>query len=624
MMKLLALRKAYLALSVFLVGALHLVIVRRATAPALELRLALVQNQYLDKPPSRIVVLGERRSGDDYAADVLRQAFGDRVHRHEHVLRSDLLGPEELREIARRTDILWVMAVRSPCDWADAVIEDQKEACEEGMLPSHQCKAHGFASDTDYYRIPWHDAPAESNNDINVVKSRGRISEYEDIFDMRSQKLMMMKQIVDAVPRHAKILRLRDFELNPDVFVKDLVKEYQFDVDRRYQPPPPAVNPESVFFDPKTIYSCMHFDKWREAQQRIDWTLEGFFGYNHLDCHLCRGSGQAINAGSPITPPSNIYILGERNSGTTFVSNTLAEAFDPPNTMGSKLEMFSSDIPVLLHKHMFRHDLLDQKELAEIKAREDILWIMVVRSPCDWAEGMFRKPYHFCPPKHPEKCGPESNPNDKVWMNQNSVAGMSLLDFFTKTPWKDWAESVPFLRDKTGEKGGEEVSISKVSANYTYPSVFALRRHKLEIMRQIIETVPRNVKFVRLKELERSPEVFIQSLVSEFNVTLKEGYKTQPPSKVAHPTTCLTPDEWEATQNMLDWGVEAEFGFSPCDCRMCYGYTRSTRLYSRIMAGKKINTLTGRAKANKADGGTSKAGKTKRGKSTKKRDNTSE
>lgn len=102
--------------------------------------------------------------------------------------------------------------------------------------------------------------------------------------------------------------------------------------------------------------------------------------------------------------------------------------------------------------------------------------------------------------------------------------------------WKDWAESVPFLRGKEEVPSGKEVSISKVSANYTYPNVFALRRHKFEIMKQIVETVPRNVKFVLLKELERSPEMFIQSLVREFNLTVRDDYKPQPPSKVAHTT----------------------------------------------------------------------------------------
>jgi hypothetical protein len=55
------------------------------------------------------------------------------------------------------------------------------------------------------------------------------------------------------------------------------------------------------------------------------------------------------------------------------------------------VEKFSSGIPVLLHKHMFRHDLLNETELAEIKARTDILWVLVVRSPCDWYVVLLRK-----------------------------------------------------------------------------------------------------------------------------------------------------------------------------------------------------------------------------------------
>ena len=116
----------------------------------------------------------------------------------------------------------------------------------------------------------------------------------------------------------------------------------------------------------------------------------------------------------------------------------------------------------------------------------------------------------------------------------------SLLDFF-EMEWKDWAESVPFLRDQGREARlvtptGKEVSISKVSANYTYPNVFGLRRHKLGIMKQIVEAVPRNVKFVRLNDIERSPEMFIQGLVREFDLTVRDGYEPQPPSKVAHTT----------------------------------------------------------------------------------------
>ena len=46
--------------------------------------------------------------------------------------------------------------------------------------------------------------------------------------------------------------------------------------------------------------------------------------------------------------------------------------------------------------------------------------------------------------------------------------------------------------------------------DFIYKNIFQLRKHKLEIMKQIIDTVPRNVKIVRLHELERSPEILIQ------------------------------------------------------------------------------------------------------------------
>ena len=413
--KSLFLKKTYIGLSLFVIGLLHLFIVRQVTRPTIELKLALVRNEFLDKPPTKIVVFGEFYSGHEYAAQVLRNAFGndmtilhDHVYRHRH----DLLDATEVADIAERTDVLWVMAVRSPCEWADSIIDYQKELCNnnkhhngELVIPSDQCAVHQFASPTDYYRIPWYDMRGNINHTstdnehiIEISSTTNSDNEkdmlqYDDIFDMRQSKLLLMKQIMDAVPRHVKILRPAEFELNPDVFVKDLVKEYSFTLKDEYNNNPTTTKSASIPNKKTRSYSfsCMEYSKWKEAQQRIDWTLEGYFGYHHLDCHLCRDdAGQQLasmtnnNNGQPITTPSKIYILGERNSGTTFVSNTLAAAFDPPNTMGSHLEKFSSDIPVLLHKHMFRHVELDKKEIAEIKSRDDILWIMVVRSPCDW------------------------------------------------------------------------------------------------------------------------------------------------------------------------------------------------------------------------------------------------
>ena len=590
--------KAYYALSFFVIGAVHLMIARQATKPVMrELRLSLVKNEFLDEPPTKIVVVGDHNSGQDFAYEILSKAFGKKmVVLHENIYRHELLDPEELNEVASRTDILWVVVVRSACDFADRTIDQQKVLCNAKKLPLSQCSVHEFASDADYYRIPWHDwqnnrTISEDGDDSVIIESiPEQGSEFDDIFDMRQTKLMLMKQVMDSVARHVKILRPREFELNPNVFVTDIVKEYRFTTESGYKKSIDEMSSakmNEVAGPASSLSPCMKLNKWKEAQQRIDWTLEGYFGYGKYDCHLCRES--ALGRAKMVTP-TNIYLLGERNSGTTFVSNTLANGFEPPNTIGSDLEKFSSDVPVLLHKHMFRHDLLNQDEIDEIRGRDDILWIMVVRSPCDWAEGMFRKPYHFCSPKKPEMCGPKSDPKKKIWLNQNHMLGIKLLEFFTTVEWSDWAESVPFLREG-GEESGD-ISISKVCANYTYPNVWALRRHKLSIMKQIIDAVPRNVKFVRLKEFEKYPELLMQGIVNEFNMTVKENYEAQPPSQVSHYTVCLTPEEWVAAQDQIDWNLEAEFGFSPFDCRMCYGYNKSKRLYDRVMGGKKINKIT--------------------------------
>lgn len=97
-------------------------------------------------------------------------------------------------------------------------------------------------------------------------------------------------------------------------------------------------------------------------------------------------------------------------------------------------------------------------------------------------------------------------------------------------------------------------------------------------------------------------------------------------------TVCLTNHEWDAAQSNIDWRLEAEFGFSPFDCRMCYGYEKSTRLYDRVMQGKKIRKILVEdekdKKQNEKEQGKRKQQSRKRAKTAKKQDgenaNTSE
>ena len=198
-------------------------------------------------------------------------------------------------------------------------------------------------------------------------------------------------------------------------------------------------------------------------------------------------------------PPTNIYILGERNSGTNYAASILKKAFAPPNNIiddpSRSHEAFSSDIPILRHKHMFRHSLLNETELREIATRTDILWILVVRRPCDWAEAMKRMPWHMCNPTNvASDC-----PGDELigFEHSKTLLRYSLVEFM-QMEWGDWPESSNFR------------NLSIVSNDFIYRNIFELRRHKLQLMKQIVDIAPRNVKIVRLHELELSPELMIQ------------------------------------------------------------------------------------------------------------------
>lgn len=263
--------------------------------------------------------------------------------------------------------------------------------------------------------------------------------------------------------------------------------------------------------------------------------------------------------------PTSIYVLGERNSGTNYVSGTLKSSFEPPNAVDEQKthEYFASDIPILKHKHMLRHCLLTHHELQQLKQRTDILFLLVVRRPCDWAEAMKRMPYHMCNPTDISlDCGGPGN-TELVGLDHKNLlrTNYTLAQYFT-LPFGDWTESTNY----------RNLSIDNIgTTKFTpYNNVFHLRKHKLEIMKQIIDTVPRNVKIVRLHELELSPEMFITNIVQQYNLSLKEHYQLRKPSTKKHVEQCLSYEEWTIAQREIDWDMESYFGYTPLDCHLCY------------------------------------------------------
>lgn len=262
----------------------------------------------------------------------------------------------------------------------------------------------------------------------------------------------------------------------------------------------------------------------------------------------------------PLQPIQKIHILGERNSGTKYVGKLLRVAFSSRySTPGPKDELsqftteYERNIPVFKFKHMFRHDTLYSTELSQLKEMTNALWLLVVRNPCDWVDAMYRKPWHLCPPnKSIEWCANQTNID---LMDQ--TLGMTRKQFLQQE-WSDWQE----VRHQHKR--------DKMYYYLSYHNIFALRQHKLQFMLQLMELHPHNVQVVHLKDVSRRPDIFLIDLIRDFqlqvsprlNVTARTNSK--PKSSI-----CLPAKEWAVAQQEIDWELEAQFGFTRLDCRLC-------------------------------------------------------
>ena len=104
-----------------------------------------------------------------------------------------------------------------------------------------------------------------------------------------------------------------------------------------------------------------------------------------------------------------------------------------------------------------------------------------------------------------------------------------------------------------------------------YGGIFELRTHKLRLMSQLIQAVgPCRVKLAHLKNMEKSPERFVQDLSVQFGLEMDNKLNNLQPSKKEHKALCLLDEEWEEADRNIDWDTEAKFGSNRLDCHMCY------------------------------------------------------
>jgi hypothetical protein len=164
--------------------------------------------------------------------------------------------------------------------------------------------------------------------------------------------------------------------------------------------------------------------------------------------------------------------------------------------------------------------------------------MMAVRNPCDWAEGMFRKPHHRCAD---DGC---PHPWEKVEMIHNTG---TLAEFFRKK----WTENTH------GELDVE------------FRDVFELRRVKLELMRRLRQRFA-HVHIVKMHEFEADPNFYLEHVAQKFNLVYADDRPAlKRPTLRRHSVTCYTETEWEIAVEKIDWDEEAEWGYISRDCNLC-------------------------------------------------------
>lgn len=300
------------------------------------------------------------------------------------------------------------------------------------------------------------------------------------------------------------------------------------------------------------------------------------------------------------TQIDHIFLLGERNSGTNFIAGLIYDHFYGKYNLQSyeflNPATYSHDNEAQMRRKMTQRNATRQKlglvghfdeghsgigdtltntplgykhmwgdfsqeKIDEVAAtyRENAVWLMVVRDPCSWANGMYKLPWHMCNQASNSTC---SDRSDITLEYRNQDTDKSKANYMTR---------LDFMKHTFGDNRMKRVSERlHLNATFMYQNIFELRKEKLQYMCRIASVFP-HVKIVDLKLAELSPSHFIAELVQEFGLT------TSPPPKVPlmdarpHELTCFSREEFDFVQATVDWEKEGHFGHNPHDCHTCLG-----------------------------------------------------
>jgi len=182
-------------------------------------------------------------------------------------------------------------------------------------------------------------------------------------------------------------------------------------------------------------------------------------------------------------PVSGFQVLGERNSGTNFVSRLLAE------------NLGNSVVPRDIYG--WKHGFIDRRYAPD----PGLLTVLVYRHPLRWLQSVHQKPLNLA----------------------KSMQGLSFSEFLNH-PWQG-----AFLRDDGTEDPSTADMEPKTKATFANP--MRARTAKIAYFEKMAE-MPARMVYLRFEDVNRDPQSTLAAIAEAFDLQLRpfmpvEGFKGQ-------------------------------------------------------------------------------------------------
>jgi len=220
------------------------------------------------------------------------------------------------------------------------------------------------------------------------------------------------------------------------------------------------------------------------------------------------------NLDDPIT---GFQVLGERNSGTNYVTQLLLA-----NLRGVERRLAFG----------WKHGFIDRRVAAEA----GLLTILVVRHPLRWIQSVHARPLDL----------------------STAMQGLGFGDFIRH----EWQGA--FTTDAGDEQPSRADMVPHVGGNY--PNACALRNAKLAYLREMA-TLPGRFAMLRFEDVNRNPRGTIRALADGFDLALGrfravKGFKGRPHAPyVPKPMPPTPAADMAFLRAELDHAQEAELGY---------------------------------------------------------------